>query len=82
MECDNLKIENITEKFLNGHIETYSFPFCMLKKEGDLPAAKITEALRDMGIEKGKLINILCPFAEASRIDLDKCPWYNKPGFK
>jgi peptidase E len=82
VDCFNLKTEDKTETFLNGKTEIYYFPFCLLKKESDLYAAKMTEALREQGVEKGNMTNSLCPFAMASRIDLDKCPWHNRPSFK
>jgi hypothetical protein len=82
MDCDNLKTENKTERFLNGTIETYYFPFCLLKKESDHYAAKMTEALREQGVEKGNMTNSLCPFAMASRIDHHNCPWHNKESLR
>jgi hypothetical protein len=82
MDCLNLQTESKTETFLNGQTETFNFPFCNIKKESNFYAAEMSRTLRESGVEIGTLVHTLCPFALASRIDFEKCPWYNRPSFK
>jgi hypothetical protein len=82
MDCKNLKTESTTEKFLGGTTQTFYFPFCSIKRESDFYAAEMSRTLRSGGVEVGTLVNTLCPFAMANRIDLDKCPWHDRPSFK
>jgi|GEM_PF-1976122 hypothetical protein len=78
MICKNLNTENSLMKFLGGHRGGVVSHFCLLKKQGVIEAAEISETLQKQGYEKLYIINEFCPFAMNARDDYEKCPWFNK----